>query len=629
MEYDDFVIQILPRTPADAAAGHLVVVASPAGQGKSRFIVPPELRRAGGEAGGRDVVGTEAVFGAAPVPVREIGDRLFQALFVGEPRDLFIASLRMSPDRGLRLQLRLDPAMGEVLALPWECLYFPESPGFLGLSRRILFVVSLDLPQPVEPPLAALRLRILALASSPRGLPRLDLASECRQLRAAAGWRLWLAVSFVRGGGREELREALLRSRRRFRRPFHVFHFMGHGGFERGEEGVLLFTGPDGGPQRVTGRELARELADVSALRLVVLNACDSARAAERPGIDPFAGVALALVRHGVPAVIAMRSRIPDRAAIAFARALYRRLAAGDPVDVALAEARLAIERQGRGDEGVWSVPVLFLRGPHWNLVQRIPLARPLAAALVAVLSAVALAVAAYRNVEALRLNNAGIDLATHGRAREARTAFTEALRLLPRYAPAHANLSAVDEGLADYSAALAHAEAAVEIAPDEAPYQYSLGRLRVRMGYDEAALEPLQRAVQLRPCYAAALNELASAYLSLERPADARWAAQAGLRCDPELAPLYKSLGRAALAEGRTGEAVESLEEAMRRYARTGRPDLEEPTYWLAEAYARAGRREFACGSLRELWDLTRGISPHRASAERLARQQQCAGVF
>lgn len=629
MEYDDFVIQILPQTLADAAADYLVVIASPAGQGKSRFIVPPELRREERTTGGRDVVGAEVAFCKAPVSVREIGNRLFQALFVGEARDLFVASLSKLSERGLRIHLRLDPAMGEVLALPWECLHFPEFPGFLGLSRRILLVVSLELPQPVEPPFPALRLRILALASSPRGLPSLDLASECRQLRAAAGWRLWLAVSFMGGGGREELRDALLRSRRRFRRPFHVFHFMGHGGFERGEEGVLLFTGPDGGPQRVTGRELALELADISSLRLVVLNACDSARAAERPGIDPFAGVALALVRHGVPAVIAMRSRIPDRAAIAFARALYRRLATGDPVDVAIAEARLAIERLGGGDEGVWSVPVLFLRGPHWNLVRRIPLARPLAAALVAALSAVALSIGAYRNVEALRFNNAGVALVEQGRDREAQAAFTEALRLLPRYAPAHANLTDVDERLADYSDALAHAEAAVEIAPDEAIYCYNLGRLRVRMGYDEAALDPLQRAVRLRPCYAGALNELASAYLSLDRPADARRAAEAGLRCDPGLAPLYKSLGRSALAEGRAGEAVESLEEAVRRYARTGRADLEEPTYWLAEAYARAGRRDLACRRLRELWDLTQGTTPRGTPAKRLARQQRCAGVF
>ena len=337
--------------------------------------------------------------------------------------------------------------------------------------------------------------------------------------------------------------------------------------------------------------------------------------------------MALALVRHGVPAVIAMRSRIPDRAAIAFARTLYHRLGDGDPVDVAIAEARLAIARQGGSDEGVWSVPVLFLRGPHWNLVQRIPLAKPLALSFVAVLLAVVLLITAYRHVEARRLNSAGVDLVTHGRAREARTAFMEALRHRPRYAPAHANLSAVDERLADYSTALAHAEAAVEIEPDEAVYQYNLGRLRVRMGYDEAALKPLQRAVRLGPCYAVALNELASAYLSLDRPTDALREAQAGLRCDPELAPLYKSLGRAALAEGRTGEAVGSLEEAVRRYARTGRPDLEEPTYWLAEAYARADRRELACRRLQELWDLTRGIGPHRASAEQLARQQHCAG--
>jgi tetratricopeptide (TPR) repeat protein len=623
VEYDDFIVQILPVREGS----HEVRIDSPAGQGKSRFAVPPGLRWDALETGGRDLVRQGERSGTNPVSAREIGDRLFQALFIGEARDLLVGSLRKSPDRGLRIRLRLDPEMAEVLALPWECLHLPESSGFLGLSRRILFVVAVDLPQPLEPPLAALRLRVLAVASSPRGLPRLDLGSECRHLEAAARWHLWLKVSLLIGAGREQLREALLRGLRKLSRPFHVLHFMGHGSFERGE-GVLLFTRPDGGPQRVSGRELASELEGFSALRLVVLNACHSARAPESSGFDPFAGVALALVRNGVPAVIAMRSRIPDRAAIVFTRALYRRLAAGDPVDVAIAEARLAIERQG-GSEGIWSVPVLFLRGPHWNLIQRTPIARRLAAGLIVALLAGGLGVGAYRNVEALHLNNQGVALASQGRDREARKVFTEALRLVPRYAPAHANLTDVEERQGNYAAALAHAEAAVEISPDQALYQYNLGRIRVRMGYDEAALGPLQRAARRRPCFAEALNELASAYLSLDLPAAALRAAEDGLRCDPEIAPLYKNLGRSALAEGRPGAAVSALEEAVRRYARTGRQDREEPTYWLAEAHARAGERRLACQSLQELWNLTHGIGPHRGAAKRLAQLQGCGGVF
>ena len=43
----------------------------------------------------------------------------------------------------------------------------------------------------------------------------------------------------------------------------------------------------------------------------------------------------------GVPAVIAMREPISDEAALAFSRVLDDRLAAGDPVEPALAEALL------------------------------------------------------------------------------------------------------------------------------------------------------------------------------------------------------------------------------------------------------------------------------------------------
>lgn len=237
--------------------------------------------------------------------------------------------------------------------------------------------------------------------------------------------------------------------------------------------------------------------------------------------------------------------------------------------------------------------------------------------------------VAVRRSFEALRINNEGAVLAEEGRDREARQAFTAVLRLDPHDAAAHANLAGLEEKLGNYSAALFHAEAAVEDSPDQPLFQYNFGRLLVRLGDDARALGPLQRATELTPCYAQAFNELGSAYLNLARPADARRAIESGLHCDRGLAPLYKHLGRIALAEGRLEEAVGNLEEAVRLYARQGRPDVEEPNYWLAEAHAKAGRRDLACRQLEKLRSLTGGISVHAEAAQRLAQQERCEGVF
>ena len=97
---------------------------------------------------------------------------------------------------------------------------------------------------------------------------------------------------------------------------WHVLHYMGHGAFDpHASQSVLVLPAPDGTSTRLSAERLAQVVRDVESLRLVVLNACDTGRT---PGSDeqPFTGLAHALVRGGVPAVIAMQLPIPDRAAI-------------------------------------------------------------------------------------------------------------------------------------------------------------------------------------------------------------------------------------------------------------------------------------------------------------------------
>ncbi len=93
---------------------------------------------------------------------------------------------------------------------------------------------------------------------------------------------------------------------------------------------------------------------------LVVLNARHTARSGSSEG-DPYGGVAAALVRSGMPAVVAMQRPISDGAAIAFSAAFYRQLAAGAGLETALTEGRQAIHTLSpAGDE--WAIPVLFGR---------------------------------------------------------------------------------------------------------------------------------------------------------------------------------------------------------------------------------------------------------------------------
>ena len=99
----------------------------------------------------------------------------------------------------------------------------------------------------------------------------------------------------------------------------------------------------------------------------MVLNACHTATP---DGSDPFAGTASALVRAGVPTVVAMRRAVTDAAAVVFAGALYAGLVGGSTVEAAVTSARRVLHGSPRsGTE--WATPVVCtrLRGPAVPIV--------------------------------------------------------------------------------------------------------------------------------------------------------------------------------------------------------------------------------------------------------------------
>ena len=132
---------------------------------------------------------------------------------------------------------------------------------------------------------------------------------------------------------------------------YHIFHYLGHGGFdEKADDGVLVLEDGNNRSRIVSGRTLGTILSDHRPLQLAVLNACEGARTS---GVDPFSGTAQSLVRQGIPAVVAMQFEITDDAAIAFAQEFYAAVADGLPVDAAIGEARRAIYGLGNDIESI------------------------------------------------------------------------------------------------------------------------------------------------------------------------------------------------------------------------------------------------------------------------------------
>lgn len=303
---------------------------------------------------------------AVALTPREFGEELYLAVF-NEPLHTNLAlSYHDARKRqtGLRIRLCFDANVAELADLPWEFLWAPDpmNNDFLALQHNTPLVryPQVDAFNPsftVTPPL-----RILVMLSDPRDVTPLDVEEEFLRLQEALG--KLLASNAIE---LERLEEATLEALHERLRSgeFHVFHFIGHGFFDEiTNQGGLIFEDKAGNAHEVSAEQLWNELRGEETLRLIYLNACEGARSGRD---DFFAGVAQQLVQKGVPAVLAMQFEVSDRAAITLAQAFYQKLAEGHPLDTALVEARVALNRAG--NEMEWATPVLFSRQADLSLL--------------------------------------------------------------------------------------------------------------------------------------------------------------------------------------------------------------------------------------------------------------------
>jgi len=363
-KYLDITIYI----SADSEGSYTVrVESSEGGQGSSSFRLPFSLTDLAGAVFGVEnaALAREATLenaaqanGSSAFPRKPVdfGVELFETLFQGDARDVLTradTSAQNSPETGLRLRLSMDlqnPGMAEVASLPWE-LMCRKGQRPLALSTQTPLVRSLDSPLPTEPRPFRAPLRIMALMSNPQGTGTLNLDKERAGIEKSWARLPGVQVDFVRPVRSEILRELAGGN-------YHVIHYMGHGDFHAQKGGLLLFEKEDGSPDPISSDEFAMWLAD-EPLRLVFLNACKTGATNLHTSIHPFAGVATALIRERIPAVVAMQFPISDVAAVTFAQTFYERIAQGLPVDAAVAEGRKALYS---GKYAEWATPVLYLR---------------------------------------------------------------------------------------------------------------------------------------------------------------------------------------------------------------------------------------------------------------------------
>ena len=322
----------------------------------------------------------------------ELGETLASLLLPGDARKLFGQSwARLCDVEGLRLRLRLADELAD---FPWEYLYIQDTRGertpssFLALNPRISIVRHETLSIPgdcfdvpgdwYEAPVK--RRVVVAMATPPphARYPELKhLPQEQKAIKQALGGIKGIDAVYlpdyteeqydpIPGASLEGVSAALMQRA-------DIFHFSGHGEFvggmgpafgtKVGMGGIVLADA--GGQALPVDADRLAEVLRGKGIRLVVLGACETGR---RDGRNVWSGVAAALLKAGIPAVVAMQFTIRDSLAAAFCGALYQALIAGFAVDEAVARGRAAIRLKSlEGEEPHirdWGVPVLYLRAP-------------------------------------------------------------------------------------------------------------------------------------------------------------------------------------------------------------------------------------------------------------------------
>jgi hypothetical protein len=249
----------------------------------------------------------------------------------------------------LRLLLRVDPA--ELDSLPWELMREGDMLTFTNASLPVARVAASYSPDG-ELPEMCWPLRVMLVVASKD--PIIKAQEEIDYIRDA----------FRKVCGLVDLEVVWFPDRARLRRSYralqpHVFHFVGHGGVDDDLGGYLKLEPEEGGAYQWTATNIRDDL-DGGALRLAVLNACQSGAKSEHAGTR---AAARGLAELRAPAVIAMQGPIWGRAAANFAKGMYEALAEGMALDVAVARGRVAITDVAQANQREYALPSLIMGG--------------------------------------------------------------------------------------------------------------------------------------------------------------------------------------------------------------------------------------------------------------------------
>jgi tetratricopeptide (TPR) repeat protein len=309
------------------------------------------------------------------------GQALYNALFQGTVLESWRIAQGIAQHRGKVLRLRLGFKGGSgnladyaarLQHLPWEILHDGTRP--LATGKDLIFsryqpqFASLTANRPFPTATSSLprTLRILMVLAGPSDQTNLALKQEALHLQEELTHHGLengeetipnIQLTILEQPGREKLTQTLEQGK------YQVFHFAGHS--NQGPSGgqLHLVNARTGLTESLTGDDLAGLLVN-NGIWLAVLNSCLGTQAATSiyfQGGGDHRSLAAALIHQGIPSVLAMAERIPDRVALTLSRLFYRNLKFGYSIDLSLCRARQGLISAYGSHQLYWALPVLHL----------------------------------------------------------------------------------------------------------------------------------------------------------------------------------------------------------------------------------------------------------------------------
>lgn len=310
-----------------------------------------------------------SLFEDRPTPARvksaqlgAIGARLYRLWL--EP---YWPQIRWTARSSERRLLIVASELPSVLNLPWELLQIPGEAArpigadtAWGVCRYPWATLPHDfaLGDDAVSRQGSTKLRILFLASSPRGLPELDCEREEEFLLDAVASAASVEVEIGDLGTFRELQDRIASFK-----P-HIVHLSGHG--TKSDEGAAFFFESEAGDEDPRSARLLAATFRGSGVRCVFVSGCVSAVA---PARNHLGGLCQSLVANGVPLAIGWAASIGDNVASAIAKSFYSLISADRAADLALTSARSFVWDGGPtfGDPS-WSLPVLYASVPDTRI---------------------------------------------------------------------------------------------------------------------------------------------------------------------------------------------------------------------------------------------------------------------